>query len=272
MSEPLTSLKNPRIRQVVKLRDRRTRNDAKRFLIEGYRELSRAVVRSLPLEEVFVCPELFLGANERPLLARAERDCGAAITEVARHVFERIAYRDRPEGLLAVAPLPEWGLDRLPATADPLYVVAVGLEKPGNLGTILRSADAAGATGVIACDEVTDLFNPNVVRASVGTLFTVPAAEAGSDAVLAWLRARGVRIVAATPAAETMLWDADLRGPLALAIGSEQYGLPERWLAETECRVRIPMAGEADSLNAAAAAAILLFEAVRQRRRTGSSG
>jgi TrmH family RNA methyltransferase len=149
----------------------------------------------------------------------------------------------------------------------PLYLVVEAIEKPGNLGTLLRGADAAGCAGVIVCDPVTDLFNPNVVRASTGVIFSVPCVVAEKERALEWLRGKGVRIVATTPAADTLYTDADLRGPLAVVMGGEQYGLSEFWLKNADLPVRIPMAGQADSLNVAMAAIITLFEAVRQRGR-----
>jgi TrmH family RNA methyltransferase len=184
-----------------------------------------------------------------------------------------VAYRDRPDGLLAVAPqwrltwadLEKTGNPRRDPKSAPFYLVVEAIEKPGNLGTILRSADAAGCDAVIVCDPVTDIFNPNVVRASTGVLFSVPCVVAEGAAVLAWLREREIRVVATTPGAAVLYTDADLRGPLAVVMGSEQYGLSEFWLKNADLAVRIPMAGHADSLNVAMAAIITLFEAVRQR-------
>jgi TrmH family RNA methyltransferase len=176
-----------------------------------------------------------------------------------------MAYRDRPEGLLAVAPRPSWKLDRIPLDGDPLLVVACEIEKPGNLGTILRSSDAVGAAGVIVCDRCTDVFNPNVVRASIGTLFTVPVVEETSGRVFPWLEKHGIRTVATSPEADLVYSEVDYRGPTAVVIGSEQYGLDSRWLRQTDLTVRIPMAGPVDSLNVAMATTVLLFEAVRQR-------
>jgi TrmH family RNA methyltransferase len=170
--------------------------------------------------------------------------------------------------LLALAPRPDWTLDRLrpqDETKAPLFLVAQSIEKPGNLGTLLRTADAAAVDGVVVVDRCTDLFNPNVVRASVGTMFTVPVAEATSDEAFDWFDQQGVRLLATSPDAETAYTDSDLTGPLALVMGSEQYGLDERWLERTDDQLRIPMAGRADSLNVATATAIVLFEALRQR-------
>ena len=186
-------MQNAGVKRVVRLRRRRARDRERAFLIEGYRELLRAVEAGLPLESVYHCHAFYLGSNEPALLDRACRECGAELVPTDDTVFAKLSYRDRPDGLLAVAPMPEWTLQRLPAPpADPLYVVATAIEKPGNLGTLLRTADAVGATALIVCDPVTDLFNPNVVRASVGTLFTVPAAQAGAEATRRWLAARGV--------------------------------------------------------------------------------
>ena len=178
----------------------------------------------------------------------------------------KVAYRERPDGLLAVAPQWQRSLGDLALPANPFVLVVEAIEKPGNLGTILRSADAAGCDAVIVCDPVTDIFNPNVVRASTGVLFSVPLVVEESARVLSWLRQKNVRTVATTPAATQIYSDADLRGPLAIVMGSEQYGLSEFWLKNADLPVRIPMAGQADSLNVAMATIITLFEAVRQRR------
>jgi RNA methyltransferase, TrmH family len=264
--EKISSLQNPRVKQLVKLRDRRPRDEAGVFLIEGYREIRRALEKAIRLQELYFAPDWFLGENETALLAQAEA-AGAQLFELSREAFAKVAYRERPDGLLAVAPQWRRALGDLALPADPFVLVVEAIEKPGNLGTILRSADAAGCHAVIVCDPVTDIFNPNVVRASTGVLFAVPLVVAESAAVCAWLRARRIRIVATTPAAPTIYTQADLRGPLAVVMGSEQYGLSEFWLQAADLPVRIPMAGQADSLNVAMATIITLFEAVRQRHR-----
>jgi RNA methyltransferase, TrmH family len=279
MIELITSLKNPRAQDAVKLRERRHRDRSGRFLIEGYRELRRAVDAHMAMNEIYSCPDLYLGINEPQLLRDAVAHCGAEIIEVSAQVFAKMAYRERPEGLLAISPLPDWSLASLDQRSrarrversmpselvDPLYVVAVGIEKPGNLGTMLRTADAVGADGVIVCDRCTDVFNPNVVRASTGTLFTVPIAEATTDELILWLRERSIRAVATTPDTQLLHSDADLHGPLAVLVGTEQLGLSDEWLAASDLKVRIPMLGTADSLNAAIATAVVLYEAIRQR-------
>ena len=270
-AEKITSLQNPRIKQLVKLRDRRPRDEAGVFLVEGYRQIRRAREKGIVLTELYIAPDWYLGENEPALIAEVEA-AGAKVFELTKEAFAKVAYRERPDGLLAVAP--QWrrtldDLDRLLARpADPrapFLLVVEAIEKPGNLGTILRSADAAGVDALIVCDPVTDLFNPNVVRASTGVLFSVPVVIASSADVRPWLKERGIRAVATTPAATALHTDTDLRGPLAIVMGSEQYGLSDYWLKESDAQVRIPMAGQADSLNVAMATIITLFEAVRQR-------
>lgn len=265
MAVEIHSLQNPRIKQLVKLRDRRARDRSRTFLIEGYRELERAVRTKAPIREIYRCPELYLGENEAGLVERAVNELGAELFDVSAPVFRKISYRDRPEGLLAVATQASASLADLPAVERPLYLVAVTIEKPGNLGTMLRTADAVGADAVIVCDRCTDLFNPNVVRASLGTLFTQPVVETSTAELLPWLRERHVKIVATTPSAEQLHTEADLTQPVAIVVGSEQLGLPDEWLEATDERIRIPMAGDIDSLNAAVATAVVLFEVVRQR-------
>ncbi len=264
----ITSIHNARIKDLVRLRDRRHRDRTGRFVIEGYRELSRAVEAGLALETLYVCPELFLGPNEPGLIAAVEAG-GTEVVSVTEAPFRKVSYRDRPEGLLATAPQPPTGLERLRPAANPLLLVVEAIEKPGNLGTMLRTADAAGVDGVIVCDPTTDLFNPNVVRASTGMLFVVPVAVASTPDTVEWMRSHGIQTVATTPATSLMHWDAVLTGPVAVVVGTEQYGLSDAWLAAADVKVRIPMAGAADSLNAAMAAGVVLFEAARQRAQTG---
>ncbi len=263
----IASRQNSRIKQVVRLRERTFRDRCQRLLIEGYRELCRALDGDHSPETVYFCTALFQGGNEPDLLQRC-RERGAELVECTAPVFEKISYRDRPEGLLAVALPVGRSLAELPDAEDALVLVAESIEKPGNLGTMLRSAEAAGATAVIVCDPRTDLNNPNVVRASLGTLFTMPVAVDANAAVYDWLCGRGFRILAATPHSEEAYDQALMTGKTALLLGAEQYGLSDFWLSHAHQRIRIPMAGYADSLNVAAAATILLFEAIRQRRST----
>jgi len=272
--EKITSLQNPRVKQLVKLRERRERDDAGLFLVEGYREIRRALEKGVRPKELYFSPDWFLGENEPALIEQAGQ-AGAQLFELSKDAFAKVAYRERPDGLLAVAPQWKKTLADLTvagvadpgasAARDPFFLVVESIEKPGNLGTILRSADAAGCDAVIVCDAVTDIFNPNVVRASTGVLFSVPIVVAESIVVHAWLREKGIRTAATTPHTTNIYTQTDLRGPLAIVMGSEQYGLSEFWMKGADVLVRIPMAGQADSLNVAMATIITLFEAVRQR-------
>ena len=166
---------------------------------------------------------------------------GARILQTTDKVFHKISYRDRPDGSVAIAIQQRRNLNELPLKPNPFLVVAEAIEKPGNLGTILRSSDAVGVDGFIVCDRCTDIYNPNVVRASVGTLFTVPVAEASSAETIAWLKSRGIAILAATPSAEREFTAIDMRGPSAIAVGTEQLGLSEQWMSQADLQVKIPM-------------------------------
>ncbi len=260
----ITSLQNDRVKQVVRLRDRRHREAAGLLLVEGYREVQRALDNRVRPAVLFHCAALFQGANEGELLRRAG-SAGAELVACSDAVFRKMSYRDRPDGILALAPQVRHRLSGLALPPDALVLVCERIEKPGNLGTMLRSADAAGVHAVLVCDRTTDINNPNVVRASIGTLFALPVVEAATEEALPWLRAGGVRIAASTPSAGRLHTEADLAGPLAIVVGAEQYGLSAAWLDAADVRVRIPMRGQCDSLNVASAATILLYEAVRQR-------
>ena len=260
----ISSSTNPRVKALVRLRSRRERDSTGRFLIEGFRELSRAVEAGRPIDEIYFARGFFSGVEQPSLLQRAEAE-GTRLFELTDAPFRKASYRDRPDGLLAVAPQFATGLERLALGTNPLLLAVEGIEKPGNLGTMLRTADAVGADAVVACDPTTDLFNPNVVRASLGALFTVPVAVASTKEAISWLSSAEVDSFAATPGADLVYYDADYSGSCALVVGSEQLGLSDDWLTQSTARVRIPMRGRIDSLNSATAAGILLFEAARQR-------
>lgn len=261
----IASLQNPKIKQVVKLRDRRDRDESDLFLIEGFRELSRAVASNRKMEQLFYCPEFFLGVNENALIDTLSHQ-GTELFRCAPSVFQKISYRDRPDGLLAVAKQAHLKLSDLETLKkNPLFIVAEAIEKPGNLGTMLRSADGSGADGLILSDRCTDLHNPNVVRSSVGTLFTIPVIETTNQEALRWLKKHNIAIVAATPQAKALYTQVDLTGPIAIVVGTEQLGLSDFWLSQADIQVRIPMLGIADSLNVATATTLLLYEVVRQR-------
>jgi TrmH family RNA methyltransferase len=264
MTEPaISSTKNPRIRAAAALRDRRERDEAGLTLVDGVRELARALAGGAVVVEVFV-DEARLGSEGAGAVDEARRR-GAVVVPVAGPVLDRLAYGDRAEGLVAVVRIPGLSLMDLRLPADPLVVVLEGLEKPGNLGAVLRTADAAGADAVIAADPRTDLFNPNAIRASLGTIFAVPVAAGPSAAVRDHLSAGGLRLVVARVDAERHYTDVDLRGPVALVLGGEAAGLTDTWSGPGVVPVRLPMLGVADSLNVSIAAAVLLYEARRQR-------
>lgn len=269
MRDIITSVQNPKVKKAVKLTDRKERNATGLFLIEGYREVKRAADSAVAFQTLFICPQFFLGTNENALIDRI-RSQGVEIVLCSEHVFQKLSYRDRPDGLLAIAVQMQRSLKNFTANLgtkkDPFLIIAEAIEKPGNLGTILRSADAAGVDGVIVCDRCTDIYNPNVVRASVGTLFTIPVVEASTAETLQWLQEKKIKVIAASPHAEEEFTRSNLTGGIAIAVGTEQLGLSEMWMQAADLKVRIPMCGVADSLNVATATTLLLYEAVRQRR------
>jgi TrmH family RNA methyltransferase len=261
--ETISSAKNPRIRAAAALRDRRTRDETGLTLLDGSRELARALAGGAHLVEVFVDADRLDGEGSEAVALAAAR--GATIVPVTPAALDRLAFGGRSEGLVATVRIPDLDLARLDLPADPLVVVIEGVEKPGNLGAVLRSADGAGADAVIASDPRTDLFNPNAIRASLGAIFAVPVAAATGAAVRAMLAARGIAVITARVDAETSYTDVDLRGPVAIVLGSEADGLTDGWSGPGTVAVRLPMLGVADSLNVSIAAAVLLYEARRQR-------
>lgn len=269
MTEPdLTSTANPRVKRLVQLRDRRDRDETGLTIVDGIREIRRAQGAGVELVEAFACEAMVTSSEAQDLLARL-RGARSPVTTTSRPVLEKIAFGDRSDGIVAVVRMPRLSLGdiRLPGPpAVPLVAVVEGVEKPGNLGAILRSADGAGVDAVIIADPHTDLSNPNVIRASLGTIFARPVVAATADATLAWLRAHDLAIVAARVDGSVDYAEADLRGPLAIVLGAEAEGLTTTWQAPDILGVRLPMLGAADSLNVSAAAAILFYEALRQRR------
>lgn len=260
----ITSLKNPRIKYTYRLRNRRFREKEGKTLLEGYRELTRSFEYGMKLTEVFYCPSMFLGENEFPMLEML-KEHGIQVYEVTEPILEKLSYRDRPEGLVAIADVLSHKLEDIPVVENGLYLVAESIEKPGNLGSILRSADAAGVTGLILCDKCTDIYNPNVIRASTGALFSVPMAECSGEEAYAWLRENNIKILAATPHTTNVHTDADMTQAVAVAVGTEQSGLTDFWMESADIKVKIPMLGKIDSLNVATATTIMLYEAARQR-------
>jgi RNA methyltransferase, TrmH family len=261
---------NPRIKAAIALRDRRGREAAGLTLVDGGREALRAMEAGAAVETAFVCRPLVTGREAKRLAEKVEQSFGPygapiELIEVGERAFERLAFGDRADGVVLVVRIPQRGLDDLALPDAPLIVVSEDVEKPGNLGAILRTADAVAADAVIAAGG-TDLYNPNVIRASIGTVFSLQVAAAPAAEVAAWLRQRGIRIVASRVDAARLHVDADLTGPVALVLGSEAEGLSDAWRDPDVEGIRLPMLGIADSLNVSAAGAVLLYEAWRQRR------
>jgi TrmH family RNA methyltransferase len=269
----ITSAANPRLKSLISMRRRRVREETGTTLVEGHEELALALASGVRPETLFVCPQLFSPAGQagRQEIGRQEdvversRQLGAEVVRLSPSAFEKVAYREGPDGLLAVVPAVGRSLSTLGTGPDDLVLVAQRVEKPGNLGAMLRTADAAGVSAVLAADPVTDWGNPNVVRASKGTVFAVPVAAATTQEVLAWLTATDVRLVVTTPDTDLLYTDADMTGRVAVAVGAEKHGADDALLDAAAYRVRIPMRGKANSLNVASSAAIVLFEALRQR-------
>lgn len=272
----LTSADNPRVKAVARLREHRHRREHGLFVAEGAREVGRAREAGLAVVELYVSPQMARDEESLELIDTLAGE-GLTVVKVSEPLMRKMAYTQNPPGLLAVVEQPRWARASLGeamgmlgmgerAGKDEMWLVAVGIEKPGNLGAMVRTADAAGCVGVLVADGVVDAFNPNAIRASTGAVFTLPVLGGGGDEVRQMLQKRGVKLAAAAPGGVTGHTKANLKGPLALVIGAEDKGLDQAWLAAAEARVAIPMRGKtADSLNASVAAAILLFEARRQR-------
>ena len=226
------------------------------ILVEGYDELTLALGSGLKPQTLLTAPELVSRPIDIP---------NAEITTVSRAVFEKMSYRDNPDGWMGIFPTPKRSLDDLKLSASPLVIVAESVEKPGNLGAILRTADAAHVDAVIVCDPRVDLWNPNVIRASRGAVFAVPTVEAESSTALAWLRLRKMRVLAATPSAEELYTNINLSEPIAIAVGTEDEGLTDYWMQNADIKVKIPMLGTVNSLNVSIATALIVYESVRQR-------
>ena len=266
--EPITSLQNPQLKRLVRLRSRRERDAEGVWLIEGARELQRAHEAGVVLQQIFACQELF--SPDAQALFPALDPAGQRVTPLSRPAFEKVSGRENPDGLLALAEPPSPALP-VPAP-DMLVLLLMGLEKPGNLGALLRTADGAGVDAVLVVGDGTDLGNPGVIRASQGSLFTQPVLGLPEDEALRWLRGHDFTLLACTPEAEVAYWDVPMTGRLALCLGSEHDGLPPLWREQADLRVGIPMQGQADSLNVSVAGALVLYEALRQRHSAAAGG
>jgi TrmH family RNA methyltransferase len=260
--EIITSLQNPRIKNIVKLSKHKEREQQNLFIIEGARELSLALAGGYNIDSVFICPELFAKTDYPDVLNPLPDNIRF---EVSKAVFEKISYRTGSDGLLVLATPKPHGISDLKLADNPFIIILESVEKPGNLGAILRTADAARVDAVIICDPATDLYNPNAVRSSVGCLFTVPVAVCSSQEALDFLHLNHIKSFAAELQASSWYQEADFTTPSAIIMGTEADGLTDFWLQNSDARIKIPMRGQIDSLNVSVSTAVITFEAMRQR-------
>lgn len=258
----ITSLQNPSIKQIVKLSKSKERREQQLFVLEGARELSLALQAGYEIADVYLCPEMFTQSKYPGVLESLPPEI---ITEISPAVFAKIAYRENSDGVVALAKPKSHALEDLTLSENPFLIILESVEKPGNLGAVLRTADAAAADAVIVCDPLTDLYNPNVIRSGVGGLFTVPTAVSRSEEALLWLKERGINVFSAELQAAEFYQNIDFRKPSAIVMGTEAEGLTDFWLHNATKRIKIPMRGKIDSLNVSVSTAILTFEAMRQR-------
>ncbi|MBP5171852.1 MAG: RNA methyltransferase [Bacteroidales bacterium] len=261
--ELISSWQNPKIKQLVRLQAKaRERREQQLVVVEGAREITIALNNGYVPEQLFVCEEVYAKSDYQDLLPRLSESRCVGLT---RAVFEKLAYREGSDGVLALLRPKSHRLDDLKLSANPFLIVLEAVEKPGNLGAILRTADAARADAVIVCDPLTDIYNPNVVRSSIGCLFSVPVAVCSSQEALTWMHERGIKAYAAELQAASWYHHQDFRQPSAVVMGTEADGLSAFWLQNADARIKIPMRGLIDSLNVSVSTAILTFEAMRQR-------
>ena len=282
-TEIITSAQNPKIKNLLLLQEKsKARREQGLFVVEGRRELEHCLEAGFQVRTLFICPDLagdeaLSGAFARIGSRRAAEERASSpantlspvkeplVIEIPENLYRKVAYRESTEGIIAEVECKERRLEDLELSEHPLVMVLESVEKPGNLGAVLRSADAARADAVIVCDPLTDLYNPNLIRASLGGIFTVPTVAASSEETIAWLKARGIRILTAQLQDSSWYYDIDMTVGTALVMGTESTGLTDIWRRAADAHIRIPMLGRLDSLNVSVSAAILLFEAVRQR-------
>lgn len=258
--ERITSAQNAKIKYLLELQAKsRERRQSGLFVVEGVREIEHCASCGYQIQTLFVCPEIC--TEQSPVMAQA-----AQVIEVSRQIYDKVAYRGGTEGMIAEVKAKRHGLDSLNLKKDALVMVLESVEKPGNLGAVLRSADAAAADAVIICDPLTDIYNPNLIRSSIGAVFTVPVAAATSEDTIAFLKERNFEILTAQLQDSELYYNTDMTGPTAIVMGTESTGLSDIWRQAASAHIRIPMLGRLDSLNVSVSAAILLFEAIRQRQ------
>ncbi len=264
--ETITSAQNPRIKNLLLLQEKsKARREQGLFVVEGRRELEHCLAADFTVRTLFVCPEIADGLTEEGVVSQIGSAVKPSVIEIPEQLYRKVAYRESTEGVIAEVEHKSLSLKDLQLSENPLVMVLEAVEKPGNLGAVLRSADAAGADAVIVCDPLTDLYNPNLIRASIGAVFTVPTVTCSSEEAIAFLQAHDIQILTAQLQDSSFYYDVDMRRGTALVMGTESSGLTPLWRKAASAHIRIPMLGRLDSLNVSVSAAILLFEAVRQR-------
>lgn len=258
--EKITSLQNALIKKAQSLREARSRRESGMTIIDGAREIKRA------LEAGIVFSEIFYVKGQQETLLKELSIKKIKSVEVGNNIMEKLAYGERHEGIIALAKTPVLTLKDLKLSAQPLVVVLESIEKPGNLGAVLRTCDGVGVEAVLVCDPKTDVYNPNVIRSSTGVIFSIPVVCAASSEITSFLKARKIRVCASGPEAQELYTQVNFKGAWAIVFGSEDQGLSDVWIKQADLSVKIPMNGKADSLNVSISAAIILYEALRQRQ------
>ena len=263
--EKITSLQNPKIKNLKKLEKASERREQNLILIEGLRETVLAQRAGYRITALFVCEEILKKDEAYDLDVLTKSASGISVYHLSKEVYDSVAYRETTEGVIATAQPVKLSLEKVKLSDTPLVLVIEGVEKPGNLGAMLRTCDAAGVDAVLICDGRTDIYNPNVLRSSLGTAFTQQVVVCETPAAIAYLKNKGIKIFAAELAAAGLYFSEKFKQPSAVVVGTEATGLSQAWIDAADVRIKIPMLGEIDSLNVSVSAAVLLFEAVRQR-------
>lgn len=268
--ESITSAQNPKVKELLALQEKsKERRKKGLFVVEGRRELLHCIEAEFEPHTLFVCRDILSDKDFDKILGAIEENfCGSTypIIEISQQLYDKVAYRGGTEGIIAEMHCKELSLEGLKMKENPLVVILESVEKPGNLGAVLRSADASGVDAVIVCDPLTDMYNPNLIRSSIGAIFTVPVATASSEDTIAWLKSKGIKIYTAQLQDSEWYYDTDMKGGTAIVMGTEATGLTNVWRKAADAHIKIPMLGRLDSLNVSVSAAILMFEAVRQRK------
>ena len=268
--ESITSAQNPKVKELLALQEKsKERRKKGLFVVEGRRELLHCIEAEFEPHTLFICRDILSDKDFDKILGAIEEnfcDSTYPIVEISRQLYDKVAYRGGTEGIIAEMHCKELSLEGLKMKENPLVVILESVEKPGNLGAVLRSADASGVDAVIVCDPLTDMYNPNLIRSSIGAIFTVPVATASSEDTIAWLKSNGIKIYTAQLQDSEWYYDTDMKGGTAIVMGTEATGLTNIWRKAADAHIKIPMLGRLDSLNVSVSAAILMYEAVRQRK------